>query len=417
MIRKTAPITFLAFLATLLALPGLVGCGNFIIDDPPETRAVSRRVYVNDKAVNDSLRSDLVRKGVKFVLQPGRSYEFSLGTPLRTGDKLNLYHFNDGSPKLYQTLYGTNDGSREIFPFVSDRSAAEFFMAQIFPSEGTLAIAGLGGVTLASASSASVDTLLIRLLMVRTLQGLPDSASKAAFARELFREMALIYSPLGIVLKGTFDIVEGQAPALVFPFNNYFVPLPGNRARNHAHMYLVDSISIGDPGSGLVGEVLGFAPREVIDIDEHRESRVLLSNPRSAKPDLRRLAITATHELGHFFGLRHTVSTRHDFLQDEDYSNAEDGFNDTRMCDLGQSLAKRNAAPRSPDQTLPPRSAGGEDGLEGRYCLRIADRACTNLSCDLLNLMHPVDCGSKDQTQLTGQQISFLKRNLANYRR
>lgn len=395
----------------------MVGCGNFIIDNPPETRAVSRRVYVNDAAVNDSLRSDLVRKGVKFVLQPGRNYEFSLGAANRSGDLLKLYHFRDGVPRLYQELSGVSDGSREVFPMVSDRAAAEFFMAQLFPSEGAQAIAGLGGVSLASAPSASIDTLLVRLIMVRTLRGLPDTASKGAFARELFREMALIYSPLGIVLKGTFDIVEGQAPAMVFPFSNYFVPLPGNRVRNHAHMYLVDSISIGDPESGLVGEVLGFAPREVIDIDEHRESRVLLSNPRSANPDLRRLAITATHELGHFFGLRHTVSTRHDLLQDEDFSNAEDGFTDTRMCDLGQSLAKRGVSPYPDDVGMPALPVGGEDGLEGRYCLRIADRSCTNLSCDLLNLMHPVDCGSSDQTRLSGQQISFLKRNLANYRR
>src|SRR4051812_4223655 len=68
----------LAGSAAFLTALALTACGTFTLDNPSTTRSIKRRVYVNDKAVNDSLKSDLVRRGVKFVLQPGRTYDFSL---------------------------------------------------------------------------------------------------------------------------------------------------------------------------------------------------------------------------------------------------------------------------------------------------------------------------------------------------
>ncbi len=388
---------------SILAIWILTACGNFTLDPPAKSSSPDRRAYVNDSASADSLTPALIRTGVKFVMQPGKAYQLSVNTD-RSKDHLTIFYYRNGATSQYQSLAATLAPGKEIFPLVSDQNTAQLFLAQLVVPDGLGAIKGLGHVSLISFAAIGADTLHLRLIFVRKLMNLPDSISKADFARRLFAAMAPIYSPYGIVLVGTYEIVEPTQIRMVFPFSNAYVPLPGTRVVNNAHIYMVDTISIGDPGSGLVGEVLGFAPREVVDLDQDNQSRVVLANPYPLHTTIPRLAITAAHELGHFFGLRHTVSTQHDLLQDDDFSNTEDGFTDTDVCNLNQVLIKKSAAPDWIKKGTTP------------YCLRMADNSCNGLVCDLKNLMHPVDCGLLSQTALSPQQANFLKKNLATYR-
>ena len=384
-------------------------CGNFTFENPPSGGGDARRVYVNDSTTADSLNPAVVRSGIKFVLQPNKTYKLSVLTS-RTDDKLAVFYFDQGVQGQYLTLAPSLATGKEIFSLVSDRAVAQFYLAQLVVPDGINAISRVNHISLVSDAPIGKDTLNLRLIFVRTLQGMPDSVSKGNFAKNLFAEMASIYSTYGIVVNGSYEIVEPTLAKEAFPFSNTYVPLPGTRIKNNAHLYLVDTITVPSAGSGLVGEVLGFAPREVVDIDQHRESRVIIANPYTARAPIavstHRLAVTAAHELGHFFGLRHTVSTRHDLLQDDDFSNIEDGFTDTKFCNLNQNLAKR--------------AATGEADMRGPggtvYCLRIADNSCDPSLCDLSNLMHPVDCGSLSDVKLSAEQVDFFKKNLATYR-
>ena len=382
----------------------LASCTPIQFDDPP---AADRRVYANDKASNDSLSPDLLRKGVRFVLQPGKPYVFSV-TTTRTSDQLDVSSYQGGLHS-FKKIPATHDGTRQIYSITSPLTTAQFYMAKL-TTKDQAPLSAIRGVSLASQDTLRVDTLKVKLLFIQTLQNLPTDASKHAFANSFFVEMNAVLKPFGVIVAGMDEIVQPASKPMVFPFSNLYVPLAGTRTPNYAHLYLVDSISVGDPGTGPQGEVLGFAPREVVDISDHRESRVILANRAS----ITRLAVTAAHELGHFFGLRHTISTRHDKLQDDDGSNIEDGFADTRFCTIDQAfLGKIAAAGYDPADRGPRPDPEGA----GPYCLRFADDSCSDPECDLRNLMHPVECGGIKQTTLSAEQVNFLKRNMALYQR
>lgn len=376
-----------------------------------EEEPVDRRVYVNDAAANDSLNLEVAKDGVKFVLQPGKPYVFNV-TTTRTTDVLDVQILQAGGRKAFQKVSAVHDGARELFAFTSPLSTASFFTARLLTGANPVTAGSIRHVALQGPEGTVADTLRVKLVFIQTLSGLPTDASKASFAASFFAQMNSVLRPYGIAVAGITEIVDPSLPAMNFPFTNSYVNLNGTRVANHAHLYLVDQITVGDPDTGPQGTVLGFAAREVVDISQHRESRVILSN----RATVGKLAVTAVHELGHFFGMRHTVSTRHDMLQDMDISNVEDGFSDTRMCRLDQaSLAKRSAVAAAED--LAGDWADGDHKV-GPYCLRVADNACSEPSCDLRNLMHPVECEGlgQPQTILSAEQVAFLKRNMALYR-
>lgn len=397
--------TLLACAAMPAAILALCACSPIMLDDEGGGKG-ERRLYVNDRAPNDSLPAEILREGVKFVLQPGKPYELSVATD-RTGDVLDVYTVTAGGRRSFKKVSGSHDGVRQVFTLSSPLASASFYQAYLLTGSAKPAPSAIRGVALESQGDGRLDTLRVKLFFMQALRNLGSATAKEAFAASFFGAMNQVLRPHGIVVAGISESVDPNLDTLDFPFTNLFVPLAGTRTPNHAHLYLVNSIVVGNPDTGPQGEVLGFAAREVVDISEHRESRVILSN-RGA---LARLAVTAVHELGHFFGLRHTVSTRHDILQDEDASNVEDGFTDTRFCRLDQAALGKTAAGDA--------GAAAKEFDAGPYCLRIADNSCTESSCDLLNLMHPVEClfPDRSQTQLSIQQVAFLKRNMALYRR
>lgn len=403
----TAPAAAMRRAAGLPALCAaflLAACSPIMLEDD---RGDARRVYVNDKAANDSLSKGLLTAGVRFVLQPGKPYELRMATS-RATDVLDVYSMQGGRRKAFKRIQAGHDGTHQTFTLVSPLSAATFFTARLLPGGEAPAAGAIQGVALESREDALVDTLRVKLLFMQRLKGLPSEAAKAGFAESFFAEMNRILARHAIVVAGIAESVSPDSPPLVFPFSNLYVPLAGGRSAGHAHLYLVDSISVEDPDGGPEGEVLGFAAREVVDLSEHRESRVILAKTHRAT--LQRLAVTAAHELGHFFGLRHTVSTRHDMLQDDDVSNIEDGFGDTPFCRISQAALKGAATPEAP-------AAGPGNDREGPYCLRVLDNSCSNTACDLGNLMHPLECDGQVQTELTAQQAAFLRRNMALYQR
>ncbi len=335
-------------------------------------------------------------------MQPSKPYAITL-LNAKSDDQMAVFYYDSrGILHKYSTVQATLQGSTGSFQLQSSLASAAFFVSQLLPSDGSAALSRIDKVRLISFVGSSTSALKIKLIFEGGLRGLSTASAKSRFADALFSEMTSILGSLGVSVEFDQEIVDPNGPAKVVPFGGNFVSLDGTRVPGYVHFFLVDSIAPPPSAQALGGYILGFAPREAIDLSLMPESRIILSNRYLS---IAGLATTATHELGHFFGLRHTTATEIDMGFDKDFSNIDDGLLSTGQC-IG--LAKRGIVDGGIDLGQIP----GPGGLS--YCLRMAFTTCPS-QCDLSNLMFAYDCSSSHNTQrkLTQDQIDLWRKNLA----
>jgi len=396
--RKGFPALPAAFFLLFLSL--FVGCGTLVDMGNPGASSGQRRVYVNDAAVNDSLRPALLSGGVYFVMQPGKKYDLRV-EGAAPGDYLQLMAASGNQYNFWKNLSGTSVNGVQTYSILdSTATSAKYVLAFLKSSAG-----GLGTlpakVRLAPSAPGLPDTLRVHLVMVRTLPGLPDSASKKTFAHSFLSKLTTTYAKFGIVIDTSYEILEPSLPGYTVDFNSPAVP-SGTRIPNTVYMYLVKNITI-DGKDNASGTILGFAPREAFDL---ATGEVVLSVQTSlSSPDPLSVAVTAAHEMGHFLGLRHTTSTQLDQQGDDDLSNTTDGFTETDSCG---GLTKRMVVAEVSNDV---RVVAGKP-----YCLRIAVTGCPSYCKDRTNLMFPYQC-NEPQDSLVNQQKIFIRQNLSLFQK
>ena len=131
------------------------------------------------------------------------------------------------------------------------------------------------------------------------------------------------------------------------------------------------------------------------------------------------IVMTAVHETGHFFGLRHTSTTRRDLSQvamlDEgesapvgDLSNVEDGLTDTPFC---ENVLRNGYYKNSVDEEL----EGFPAGIyvkESRESLAKSNPASIEACADLDNIMFPVTVDDYENATFTEQQMEIIRSSL-----
>lgn len=393
-------------LGALGAAALLSACGDLV--DMGGGRDVNpRRLYVNDAARNDSLPPGIVSEGVLFVLQPGKPYELRLKTS-SPGDVLDFRErAASGAFPEYQKLSGTVRDGYVAYSLEPTKETAEYYYAFLLRADGS----GAPGtppdsaVRLVPVDAAPAESLAVRLLMVReltspTTAGFMDAAEKADYARAFHTELRNIYAEYGIAVDTSTLIVEPTVAPLAVSLDTADIAIPGTRRENAVNIYLVDALS-SETTEGLI---LGFAPRESIDLHTDTESRVLINVRGGSATEM---AVTAAHEMGHFFGLRHTSATERDRGYDRDESNRDDGFPLTPFC----SILRKEAAGGAGSRVVTARARDGR-----AFCLRVAGVSNTCDCPDAGNLMYPYGCNSANQKALSADQRTFLRVNMGLYR-
>lgn len=384
--RRLRPVLVL-LLASVLA-----GCGT-LVDMGKDRPVERRRIFLNDPAANDSLPATLVTNGLSVVLRPGKNYRLSFRAASPDA-QLDFYVRSEGGYTFQKTIDPESSGTLRSFLLQPTRSTADFYVVFLRAPGGGMAVPP-DSIRLVPADTALSSTLAVRLHMVRQLTGLPGDSAKAAYAQAFNVKLREVYAAQGILVDTSTSIVEPDAPPLAVDFGAAGVTLPGTRRSGAVNIYLVDDIT-----SNLEGAtVLGFAPREALDLSTSGESRVVL-NVRGGSASA--MAVTAAHEIGHFLGLRHTSATEQDRGFDRDESNRDDGFASTPFC---SALLKRPAG-------MTEIVLDGPDGMP--YCLRVTGSQ-TDCGCSLeerRNLMYPYRCPGVTQETIGDDQARFIQSNL-----
>ena len=308
----------------LIAISLLVGClcvgctddeSSEIVLNPGD---ITYGLYPNDAAKNDSVSAHLAR-GISLIVHPKATYELSFDVdPAYDAPTMQLFRliFDEGGSrfrsKKVRTLEPQVKAGRYVYSFICEENAIDLIVVGNVDSE-------LDGFTLKDLasqmqkafrrdySSITVDTLYVSYAHEHPTLGAKFPADEPWIAGYSSEDMMLSElggwpgreNALDIVLVHSIDATQ------VLGYSDLFSGKLG-----------------GGKGSTVV---LGAYSRSPYD------EEVSLS--------MDEIVETALHESGHFLGLRHTTTTKADIQHIVgdydlgDYSNVEDGLDDTPYCE------------------------------------------------------------------------------------
>ena len=400
---------------------------------PDKKHAIVYKLFPNDMAKNDSAAASLAR-GIMLAVHPNASYQLSFDIdPTFPAPELQLfrsYSINEAEGLIgfrkVRTLTPTVVGNRYVYTF----NCEENKMSTWFTSLGVdgqyyegkvnnISFTGIGAYS---------DHFSINLIVVGSMTKTEDGMDIEQLSRymlDLFREKyygvtidtiyvryAHEHPTLGMNYPSDQPWVAGVSSEDVFV--SELAGWPEDSLRNALSIVLVHSINEDN--------VMGFAHLFAGVLGAGKESSVVIGeNIRKSKHEIELLsshtiAMTAVHETGHFFGLRHTSSTRRDLSQytkDEnnkeipvgDWSNIEDGLTDTPFCAeiLNSGLYKQAGEPCNIKYGA---------GIYAEEHAAFLAKGDIFLCPDVDNVMFPVTVDDKDYATFTKQQMELVRSSL-----
>lgn len=385
-------------------------------------------IYPNDKAPNDSA-AKLLSSGILMRTQPGGQYQLTVGMDPLVAQKqpvLKLFTTRDLSQssfvvdKLVGKIESENTQSPFTFRFTNTLLYQNDLAIMITDDDDQRYPEIIESLSL-SGSGDYVGDFFMNIIMTGKLPGCTTKLQQDSLAKIIFDETALIYNQIDGLNLTHYNILhaeENPAHGSLFPVDQPYtyeilstdldktsepdLLSQWNEPEINGVDIVVLSLINDDNYLGLspvYGNTLKAGNRSTVQIAVTAKSG---SKIDTMSYDL--VANTVAHEMGHFLGLRHTTSTNLDLLWGRDYSNVEDGFEDTPNCLLGKSnLAKLSC---TFDQGRAARKIRQAQPLGKTQANSCADR---------FNLMFPEPVDGVLQNLLSVGQLDMILQNLTLY--
>jgi len=411
---------FLLMLSLLAA--GFWGC----TDEPSGEPVILPRMaspfvmYPNDLAQNDSASAHVV-EGLQLLVHPNASYTFSFDKDpfIEEPPELQLFRMgvviDDENVQIshVRTLSPRLENNRYIYEFICEEQSRNVWLTSLVLN-GERYTGTTRHVRLAAEGMYS-DTLTLNLVVTGKVDFYEDDMDIDKFSRMLLEGFRKYYTSVTIDTLYVRYAHEHPDVGYKYPANepwlagrsseDFFVTelgdWPERALKNALDIVLVHRIEMD--------WVLGYSLLYGGNLQGGTGSTVVIgaySKDRSSEEGLtaESMVATAIHETGHFFGLRHTTSTNADFEVDYDYSNFEDGFDDTPYCMelLGSGLLKRAEEKPTDFAVLPI--------FRGRFST--SGKTFDVLDCpDSRNMMFPA-MNEDGMEGFSRQQLEHIRRNL-----
>lgn len=374
------------------------------------------RAFPNDMAKNDSISANLAH-GITMIVHPRASYElsFDIDPTISKAPTLQLFKtFPTPDRPGYYSLVKLNnvkasvDSGRYVYRFSCEGNSKALWAATLEQND-TYYLGSTKNVRLTGEGSYS-DHMSLNLVVVGDVESYL-TFSVDELASDLLAAFRKNYKTI------TIDTIHvryaNEHPTLghKFPLSEPWIAgwssddilvselggWPG--IENALDMVFVHSII--DEG------VLGYANLFSGNMGSGDGSTVVLGALVNSPLGLNvlnksEIIETAIHETGHFFGLRHTTSTRSDMKAWGDYSVIEDGFTDTPYCEklLASGLLKSQSEYDVVDWKMP----------RIRTASKVDLKSCEDVS----NIMFPTDA-ELENAGFSEQQLATLRASLMLY--
>lgn len=400
---------------------------------PDSSRPIVHKLYPNDMAKNDSAAVNLAR-GIALVVHPGASYSLSFDIDsTQPAPELQLFRTYDlknsknhvGSTRV-RTLMPTVIGNRYVYTFNCEETKMSIWFTSLGVG-GAYYKGKVDNISFQGVGSNS-DHFSINLIVVGAMENTLDSMNIDGLSNYMLKQFREKY--FGVTIDTLYVRYAHNHPTLgrFYPADQPWVAgvssedlfvseltgWPEDGLSNALNIVLVHSIGENDVMgfSRLFSGVLGAGTESSVVIGEH----VKKSSNEYELLSSYTIAMTAVHETGHFFGLRHTSTTRRDLNQTMslgdgtsavvgDYSNIEDGLTDTPFCNyiLSSGLYKQAESDEAEEKCFK-----GYRREHGAFFAKSNIYSCP----DLNNIMFPVTVDEIMDASFTKQQMEIIRSSL-----